>query len=414
MMSRRRQRRSRGRIVLLVIVFLLAAAAVVLVRYLGCNGTCSPVTSPATDTAPPESVPQQQAFSTDVRGQLLDAEQLTAEQQQLMTTLLDRWYAFIGPFEEQEMGDLFTDSAEAQTHMAACRTLVAIREAGLTDLRMTDVTYTLRVTSVTQKSDTLVRVEADEDVTMHFAATPEVDSQVLALPHIYELQADENGTWRIAHHEADDNPYFSFTRESDGAIGQTDARMQLMLQDIAARQAARRQITQPSPPAVDHPYDREAALRYMYDHIDVRSSSYYAYDRDGGNCMNFASQVLLSGGIPLDNSGSAVWYYYDRGNLSLPWINVGRFFEYARDNTGFGLSASVGLNYYTGEVGDLLILGVDGGHNHTTIISGLVRDESGAVVDYLISCNTTNCRDFPASAYYYTSHDLIKIWGWND
>ena len=64
--------------------------------------------------------------------------------------------------------------------------------------------------------------------------------------------------------------------------------------------------------------------------------------------------------------------------------------------------------------GDILILGPDGGHNHTTVISGIVRDASGQTVDYLLCSNTTNYTDFPAGAYYYTSQRLIKIYGWND
>ena len=68
----------------------------------------------------------------------------------------------------------------------------------------------------------------------------------------------------------------------------------------------------------------------------------------------------------------------------------------------------------TGEVGDVLIVGFAGDHRHTTVISHVVKDETGDTVDYLISCNTTNYRDFPASAYYYTFHRLIKIYGWNE
>ena len=49
-----------------------------------------------------------------------------------------------------------------------------------------------------------------------------------------------------------------------------------------------------------------------------------------------------------------------------------------------------------------------------TVISGIIRDEAGQTVDYLLCSNTTNYTDFPAGAYYYTSHRLIKIYGWNE
>ena len=51
---------------------------------------------------------------------------------------------------------------------------------------------------------------------------------------------------------------------------------------------------------------------------------------------------------------------------------------------------------------------------HTTVISGIIRDEAGQTVDYLLCSNTTNYTDFPAGAYYYTSQRLIKIYGWNE
>lgn len=48
------------------------------------------------------------------------------------------------------------------------------------------------------------------------------------------------------------------------------------------------------------------------------------------------------------------------------------------------------------------------------MISGIIRDEAGQTVDYLLCSNTTNYTDFPAGAYYYTSQRLIKIYGWNE
>ena len=130
--------------------------------------------------------------------------------------------------------------------------------------------------------------------------------------------------------------------------------------------------------------------------------------------MNFGSQVLLAGGIPEDEKGDEEWYWDGQNDLDLSWINVGRFYDYCRKNEGFGLVADTEAGYYTGEVGDVLIVGFNGDHRHTTIISDIVKDKAGNTVDYLISCNTTNYRDFPASAYYYTFHRLVKIYGWNE
>ena len=47
-------------------------------------------------------------------------------------------------------------------------------------------------------------------------------------------------------------------------------------------------------------------------------------------------------------------------------------------------------------------------------ISGIIRDEAGQTVDYLLCSNTANLRNYPASAYYYANRQLTKILGWND
>ena len=78
------------------------------------------------------------------------------------------------------------------------------------------------------------------------------------------------------------------------------------------------------------------------------------------------------------------------------------------------LSASADAPYYTGEPGDILHMGTEEDWRHTVIITGVVRDESGQTVDYLVASNTAELKNFPAGAYAYTRQMLIKIWGWNE
>lgn len=335
----------------------------------------------------------------------LSGDGLNSEQQELVTSLLTRWYRFIGTFEAQDFAPLFSDSDQARTHAAACRTLSAIRAAAPEDLHLIDCAVSLHVDSVTE-DETGLTATVTEDTLMHFAATAHVDSYLYAMPHIFRFAETAEG-WRIAHHEADDNPFFSYT---DDPEGDADANLDTLLANIAAR---------PDPadaapaPEVDHPYDRDAALAYMTEYADHRNHQWYAYDAVGGNCMNFGSQVLLAGGIPMDSEGPATWRWLAPFNTTGSFINVNAFEDYARTNEGFGLVATVGPDDGAGQVGDLLLLGIDG-PRHTTVISGFVTDSSGKTVDYLLCSNTTNYRDFPAAAYYYTSRTLVKIHGWND
>ena len=365
----------------------------------------------AQDQTPPDD-----GFSTSVGGRVEEPEGLaTEEQKQLMTRLLTDWYTDIALFDQPQLGALFSDEKDAAMHEASIRTLTAIRQQALTDLRMRDVDFVLTVTKAEPSTEEdavegQIHIEADETTVMHFAATPDVDSKMYDVPHIFELVPAADGGWLIKHHEADDNPYFSLTYEEGASV---DGRLQQMLRAIERRSLQRQETVQVTL-TCDHPYDRAAAEQYMRQYDHQRNDRWYAYDDVGGNCMNFGSQVLLAGGIPMDEQGGSKWYWYGQNTLDLSWINVGRFYSYARENRGYGLVADTEANYYTGEVGDILILGPNGGHNHTTVISGIVRNGAGETVDYLLCSNTTNYTDFPAGAYYYTSHRLIKIYGWNE
>ena len=326
----------------------------------------------------------------------------------LMHAFMHLWYQPLSRFAEPDLDELFTKEEDALRHEASLRTLIAIRQNALTDLRMPLVDYTLTITDVEDEGGYL-RVEATETTTMRFAATPDTDSVLYDLPHIFIF--DSRGeSLKLYHHEADDNPYFSFTYEEGSGY---DAEFARILRAIERRHLLREE-TDTVTMTADHPYDRAAAYDYLMAYCHERNPAWYAYDEVGGNCMNFGSQVLLAGGIPEDERGDEEWYWDGQNDLDLSWINVGHFYDYCRKNEGFGLVADTEASYYTGEVGDVLIVGFNGDHRHTTVISHVVKDEAGNTVDYLISCNTTNYRDFPASAYYYTFHRLIKIYGWNE
>ena len=399
------------------VLALLLAACMLLPALTACGGDKQPENNtPQVSGQDQPQTPENDGFSTSVGGRVEDTEGLvTEEQKQLMTRLLTDWYTDLALFDEPQLGGLFADEKDAAMHEASIRTLTAIRQQALTDLRMRDVNYVLTVTKAEPSieedaAEGQVHIEADETTVMHFAATPDVDSKMYDVPHIFELVPTEDGGWLIKHHEADDNPYFSLTYEEGAAV---DGRLQQLLRAIERRSLQRQETVQVTL-TCDHPYDRAAAERYMRQYDHQRNDRWHAYDDVGGNCMNFGSQVLLAGGIPMDEEGGSKWFWRGQNDLDLSWINVGRFYSYARENRGYGLVADTEANYYTGGVGDILILGPDGGHNHTTVISGIVRNELGETVDYLLCSNTTNYTDFPAGAYYYTSHRLIKIYGWND
>ncbi|MDD6266212.1 MAG: amidase domain-containing protein [Clostridia bacterium] len=179
----------------------------------------------------------------------------------------------------------------------------------------------------------------------------------------------------------------------------------------------------------DNPYNAKDALNYSYKwtglYEKVRNPDYYEYDNYGGNCNNFTSQCLHAGGIPMDTYGdiSCQWKWYSGdinvGNTasgrSMSWTGVEEFCNYCINNKGFGLSCEVGGNIYSARVGDIIqYVSKDGKGVHSVIVSKVIYDENGNVVDLLINSNTTDKVDCPMITYGYTSIRVIRIVGWND
>lgn len=166
--------------------------------------------------------------------------------------------------------------------------------------------------------------------------------------------------------------------------------------------------------------EEQAALADRY--VDERNDAWPDYAGSGGNCQNFASQVLLAGGIPMDIYGDAVWKWYSDEVSNSPgaqgrsssWTGVNEFVEYAAANSGYGLVAETEAPYFSGEPGDLLHMGIDGDWGHTVVIASVVTNAQGEVVDYLVDSNTGNLRSYPASLYGYPEIILTRIAGWNE
>lgn len=180
--------------------------------------------------------------------------------------------------------------------------------------------------------------------------------------------------------------------------------------------------------AAEHEYDRDAAVDYAYRWVGtddiVRNSSFSDYSSFGGNCQNYVSQCLLAGGIPMDCEGTyeQQWKWFDdyteyaetAEGRTPSWSGTEHFYDYCNKNTGDGLVAVTDCNIYSGAVGDVMQYVVDGWSHHSVIITKIIYDDNGNVVDYLINSNTTDRVDFPLSAYGYTDIRLIRIVGYND
>ncbi len=378
---------------------------------------------------------------------------LTLEQQALITGYMDRYFESLSTLKLIAPSPLFADpqGLQAAGNRAVWEYLVELRRMQPQDLSLTHYQYMLscrqggwgRREEPLEEEDGKLRVMAVERSVQNFSHCPQTDAESAAVYHQFVLVQTPQG-WKIESHMQMDTLYVVLFLEGDshnmreylqGSFPEEkgkeyiDQRLETLLrearQEIEARSNPNHQ-DQESPSATappDHPYDRESAVAYALEWVGKRNEEWADYGIYGGNCQNYVSQCLLAGGIPMDPYGDSLWKWYSDVPHNRPgavgrsasWSGVEEFRSYAEDNTGYGMAAQANAPYYSGEAGDVLDLGTaDSPLRHAVIITQVVRDKEGNTIDYLVSSNTSDLKNFPASAYFYTTQSLVKILGWND
>lgn len=327
---------------------------------------------------------------------------LTDAQQQAILRYMNAYLSSIGSF-VNDPGGVFYSTSLSNREKTLWNSVIAVRQGALEDLSLSRYRFSIRVSSVSTSSDT-VTVKLLESDNQQFRDVP-VLSQTFDNNHTFTLKKS-GSQWMVSDHSSDCSPFYKFQYDSST---QKDKQFSKSLSNISARQKLWGGVTG-ADRTCDHPYNREAARDYMLTWSSKRNSDWAAYDDYGGNCMNFTSQVLYAGGIH-QTSG---WYWKSTWNFSNSWLNVDYFDEYAANATSRQLYCDPKANYYTGNIGDVMLIGLDNASSHATVICDVLRDDEGRTVDYLLCSNTTNLKNFPAAAYHYTNQHLIRIYGWNN
>ncbi len=390
----------------------------------------------------PAPAPSQEAEEAEPLGEgrfLAGGKSLLNQQQrELLLGFFQWWYGALARLEVGGMEDLFALPGQEERDEATLTYLIGVREMQRTDLSLAGFSYTLDCLEAEEQEDGSLRVLLSLDDVQNFSAHPQVDSRTYGAQHLFVLEEGEAG-WRIrAHRQLGSLGWLLSPGGGDAlAVGEGPQdwreqeepgwdyrlRSQELLEE-ALQYTTQRGSEDPIPAGeAQNPYDRQAAVEYARAWVGQRSSQWPAYDQYGGNCQNFVSQCLLAGGIPMDTAGDHIWKWYGEApsvtagtwGRSASWSAVGDFREYAAGNQGdWGLQAGVDAPYFSGQPGDILQMGpAPGDLRHTVLITGLVTDQEGKTVDYLVASNTADLTDFPAGAYAYPCQSLIRVWGWN-
>jgi len=411
-------------------VFVPAEVYVPLVTTL--EPTPTPVSTPSLEALPTPNPPRGSGkFVPD------GTNGLSPAQADLLVRFLTMYYEALARLETPDPAAfILAESADAVIAAARLQavweSVVAIRQMQSVDLHLLSYEFTLTCDNIIPQEDGSIHVYLLEDSVLRFAAHPDADAAQMNVRHIVSLLGTADAPLMEDYHKADaiygamlerlyqeeETP----ERSREELLAHMQEQKKALLDEARANLAF---VTAPKPvetvEAYTQEYDREAAVAYAREWVGKRNPDWFDYAQYGGNCQNFASQVLLAGGIPMDTSGSAVWKWYSdvpnqnavAAGRSATWTGADAFFTYADENGGKGLAAVADAPFFTGAPGDLIALGLDDEIRHVVVITDVVYDENGNVIDYLIASNTTDQMDYPVSAYSYTRRRLIKIYGWN-
>ena len=146
-------------------------------------------------------------------------------------------------------------------------------------------------------------------------------------------------------------------------------------------------------------YDRNAAVAYAEKWAYGRNPEFYDFSKLGGDCTNFASQVLYAGSGVMNYTRIYGWYYISLNERAPAWTGVNELYRFLVSNQGPGPQAIVtGLDRI--EKGDIIQLKFNDSERFDH--SPVVTDPGLRTPDTILLAAHSNdalCR--PLSSYNY-------------
>lgn len=103
--------------------------------------------------------------------------------------------------------------------------------------------------------------------------------------------------------------------------------------------------------SVDYTFSRSDAVDYMIDYYTYPyNNDYIDFTNYGGDCTNYASQVMHAGGISFTSTSNNPTYehwYYDGWDSTPSWILADQFRKHFGDINGTGEKRAKGMTTYT-------------------------------------------------------------------
>lgn len=154
-------------------------------------------------------------------------------------------------------------------------------------------------------------------------------------------------------------------------------------------------------------YDRQAAVEYAHKWAFSANPDFYDFSQLGGDCTNFASQVIYAGCPEMNYTPTFGWYYISLNNRSPSWTGVNELFDFLTKNTSVGPSGRV-VPLSDIQNGDIIQLnfGTSPGFDHSPVV---VDRGSGTPDTILVAAHSRDSDYRPLSTYSYAEIRPIHI-----
>lgn len=155
-------------------------------------------------------------------------------------------------------------------------------------------------------------------------------------------------------------------------------------------------------------YNRNLAVNYAHTWAFSRNPRYYDFEYLGGDCTNFASQVIFAGCGIMNYTPTFGWFYIDLNNRSPSWAGVNQLYNFLINNTGPG-PRGIEIPLSQVEPGDIIQLNFSldyDSFDHTPVV---VDAGNGTPDTILLAAHTYDSDNRPLSTYNYQYIKAIKI-----
>lgn len=159
-------------------------------------------------------------------------------------------------------------------------------------------------------------------------------------------------------------------------------------------------------------YERGKALSYALRWALQRNPQFYDYSNLGGDCTNFASQVIYAGAGVMNYTPVYGWYYRNGNEKSPSWTGVNYLYQFLVSNRNQGPFAEE-INISAIQPGDLIQLSfVNQQHfNHTLVVTKLALPIT--TDNIYIATHTPDFLHRKLSSYNWVAIRFIHISGVN-